>query len=628
MNKREKILLIDFSKVVSPIWISRHLSTCLSDFVNLPKDEIRNMYKQHIWSLVKGKYSISVFLEELIPYLKDGYSADDLLEASKIVPPLDEKFLEWVKVLKKTHYVYLVSDVHEVLGESLREKLKEYFDDFVFSFEEKAKKSEDIFWQNLSKKIDFSKVELFVDDKEENIKLAEKYGIRWLVYDETLWMNIVMANVYSHKDYYILWAWAAWIIFSYNLLKYTKKSFWVLEKESQPYWLMKSFRLSNSRCDLWWHALHDSDKKIIQYINTQWSLESYRQRRKAYVDYQGTFIPFPFQLHLSYLDKKQRNRCVLDLLNTYFKLKWKKLEINDLDSFLLVNFWKSIYNTFLKPYNEKLWKMNLKKISSNWCNRILFKNIALILKWAYVKNDKNYWTNSYVNYPKIWWFENYLVPFFSKIKEFVQFGVNITDIDMKYHLIYTDNWVLHYEKLISTIPLNELLNLSHVVYNKELFEYLSLQIFSVIVPKIKNQMQRIYLHDKDYFFHKCTLNSNSSLSQQNQNESVIQFETTFKDWKSIDRNEFEKNCIDYAKKIWLINSRDDILVKDYKEVKYWYPIQILDPSKQKDSYLKTFIENQIFPIWRFWAWNYCNFDKIIHDVNDLFKVLENEDFIF
>jgi hypothetical protein len=29
----------------------------------------------------------------------------------------------------------------------------------------------------LQKEMDFSKVELFVDDKEENVKLAEKYGI-------------------------------------------------------------------------------------------------------------------------------------------------------------------------------------------------------------------------------------------------------------------------------------------------------------------------------------------------------------------------------------------------------------------------------------------------------------------
>ena len=222
MSNREKILLIDFSKVVSPIWISRHLSDCLSRLVELPKDEIRNMYKQHIWPLVKWEYSISVFLEEIIPYLKSGSSKDDLLKACSEIPTLDMDFLQWIKILKKTHYIYLVSDIHEVLWEVVRKELKQYFDDFVFSYEEKAKKSEDIFWKNLQKKIDFSKVELFVDDKEKNINLAWQYWIKWLIYDATQWVESVISKVYSHKDYCILWAWAAWIIFSYNLLKYHK----------------------------------------------------------------------------------------------------------------------------------------------------------------------------------------------------------------------------------------------------------------------------------------------------------------------------------------------------------------------------------------------------------------------
>ena len=141
MAKKDRILLIDFSKVVSPIWISRHLSDCLSDFLTLPKEEIRAMYKRHIWELVKWGYSITIFLEELIPYLKTWYSKSDLFDASKQIPTLDMDFLEWIKELKNTYYIYLVSDIHEVLWEEVRKQLGEYFDDFIFSYEEKAKKS-------------------------------------------------------------------------------------------------------------------------------------------------------------------------------------------------------------------------------------------------------------------------------------------------------------------------------------------------------------------------------------------------------------------------------------------------------------------------------------------------------
>ena len=195
MRKKERILLIDFSKVVSPIWISKHLSKCLSDFVELPQEDIRTMYKQHIWELVKWGYSITVFLEELIPYLKTGYSMKDLLDTSKKIPTLDMDFLRWIKELKNTYYIYLVSDIHEILWEEVRKELGEYFDNFIFSYEEKAKKSEDIFWQNLQKKIDSSKVELFVDDKEENIKLAEKYGIPWFVYEASKWVQSIISKL-------------------------------------------------------------------------------------------------------------------------------------------------------------------------------------------------------------------------------------------------------------------------------------------------------------------------------------------------------------------------------------------------------------------------------------------------
>ena len=193
--KKDRILLIDFSKVVSPIWISRHLSKCLSDIVTLPKEEVRSMYKQHIWALVKWEYSISVFINQVVSYLKAGYSEADLLKACKEIPTLDMDFLEWLQILKERYYIYLVSDIYEVLWEVVRKKLGQYFDGFIFSYEEKAKKSEDVFWQNLSKKVDFSKVELFVDDKEENIRLAEKYGIKWLVYDVSLWVQSIIFAV-------------------------------------------------------------------------------------------------------------------------------------------------------------------------------------------------------------------------------------------------------------------------------------------------------------------------------------------------------------------------------------------------------------------------------------------------
>ena len=173
MTKKNKILLIDFSKVVSPIWISKYLSERFSTFLNLSKEEIIKIYKSRIWPLMRWEYSILISIEDFVPYLKDGYTSGDLFEASKEIPPLDMNFLEWLQKLRKEYCVYLTSDIHEVLWERVKKELWNYFDGFIFSYEKKARKSENVFRENLSIKIDFSKVELFVDDKEININLAK-----------------------------------------------------------------------------------------------------------------------------------------------------------------------------------------------------------------------------------------------------------------------------------------------------------------------------------------------------------------------------------------------------------------------------------------------------------------------
>lgn len=99
MNK--PIILVDFSKVISPIGISRHLSNILSQYVSLSRDEIRAMYKSHIWLLVKGEFPIMNFVKELLPFLKPTYTEQDLINGIKAVPPISHQFLNTLKVLKK-----------------------------------------------------------------------------------------------------------------------------------------------------------------------------------------------------------------------------------------------------------------------------------------------------------------------------------------------------------------------------------------------------------------------------------------------------------------------------------------------------------------------------------------------
>lgn len=621
MNK--PIILVDFSKVISPIGISRHLSNILSQYVSLSRDEIRAMYKSHIWLLVKGEFPIMNFVKELLPFLKPTYTEQDLINGIKAVPPISHQFLNTLKVLKKTHLLYLASDIYPELGKQVKRKLSQYFDRFIFSFQEGYKKSEVIFWEQLKKKFPLQQITHFIDDKQENLDLAAKYGIKGILYNPKVTSNDIFKQVYPNKDTIILGAGAAGIHYA-SLLKEHNHEYIILEKENTPFWLMKSYPLGNSFYDLWWHALHNHNTQVIDFLKTKWILSD-TQKRMAFIDYKSLFIPFPFQLHLRYLDQKEREKCLKDFLKIAI-ISQKKKPTN-LDEYLQLTFGSSIYYSFLKPYNYKIRKTDLDLIGINWKKRISYENFDTILRWYLEKNDKNYWTNSQVNYPQQWGFQSYLIPFLNQIKHTILYEIAIKEIDYKHHLIHTSQGTYSYNKLISTIPLNQLLEYCSINKYREVFHYLSLQVIAILTKKKETTIQRIYNKDRAYYHHKLAINSNSSFAMKNLNETLFQFEITWKNGKKKSKLSLKKNALKYLLDKEFIAWEQDILQIEFQEIEYAYPIQTLAFLKKKKKIIKELNTLSIYPLGRFWAREYHNYDDVLMSVFNLYRTLEDENFV-
>jgi hypothetical protein len=104
-------------------------------------------------------------------YAKPGVLDVQIKKIFCTIPTIDKKLIKLIFYLKNKYDIRLVSDTYKELGEAIRKKYKDLFDNFIFSYEVKEKKASLLFW----KKIITPNMSYFIDDKQKNIDNAKAF---------------------------------------------------------------------------------------------------------------------------------------------------------------------------------------------------------------------------------------------------------------------------------------------------------------------------------------------------------------------------------------------------------------------------------------------------------------------
>jgi GMP/IMP 5'-nucleotidase len=142
------------------------------------KDELMEKYKRYEGTL--NWTDIDFWSAELdldIPALKEQIK--HLIE----VHPHVEDFLKKLKSYKKS--VFLITNAHfKVLDLKLKEtNIGKYFDACISSFEIGCPKEALLFWERAAARLGFDREHtLFIDDTEEVLRTAKRYGIKYILY--------------------------------------------------------------------------------------------------------------------------------------------------------------------------------------------------------------------------------------------------------------------------------------------------------------------------------------------------------------------------------------------------------------------------------------------------------------
>ncbi|OIP80556.1 MAG: hypothetical protein COY83_00285 [Parcubacteria group bacterium CG_4_10_14_0_8_um_filter_48_154] len=429
------------------------------------------------------------------------------------------------------------------------------------------------------------------------------------------WKNEKVIKV----DNLILGGGISGIFLGLKLAQKNKNSFLILEKENRPGGLCRSFKMGDSYYDIGAHALHkkaiESSKELRQIINSD---NLYCQKREAKVFIFGKLIPHPFQLHLFYAPIVVKIKCFISFLIR------PKFTSNNLFEWLQEKFGKQVCNYFLFPYNEKAWKIDLRNISTNWVSRVSFGTLKF-LKGLLFRGDQNYNSNEHVCYPNIGGFENMFLKSIEKINNNIKINCEVFKIDLNNKIVKDgDGKIYKYNNLISSLPVDVLIKKLLVNKNETIIdlvkqlEKVSTCLVTFLAKKHFSSLQRIYIPDKKYLAQRIIINSNSSQSLKEKNESIFSLEISYKNKENLpDKNTILDNCKKLLNDLEMIKNDNDIL--DYKIdfFEYMYPTQTIQ-LEQILSKVKMYLKNyNCYTIGRFGSWNYANIDGILNEVNDL-----------
>ena len=393
----------------------------------------------------------------------------------------------------------------------------------------------------------------------------------------------------------------------------------ILEKESEVGGYCRTIKRGDFIWDYAGHFFHfktDEFKKIfIDNVNPE---DIIYKDKCTKILYKNSLIDYPFQTNIHELEKEEFIDCLYDLFN--------KEEKDNYDNFLDMlygKFGKSIVEKFLKPYNEKLYACDLKKLDKEAMGRFFpYADLKQIIN--NMKNNKDSSYNNTFLYPKNG-AGSFIDILYNKLdKNKVLLDTTITSIDLKNKIVTTNAGDKYkFEYLINTAPLNHFLEL----FGDEEFErlkdelsYNKVLVFNLGFNK-KSKFTKehwMYIPDKKCNYYRIGFYDNILDSEKLSMYIEIGYD------KNADINVKEQL------RLTLENLKKQNIIDDTMKLEEYVSI-IMDPAYvhingityEKILKLKQYLsQTNIYTIGRYGGWTYCSMEDCMIEAKNLCEIFE------
>ena len=407
----------------------------------------------------------------------------------------------------------------------------------------------------------------------------------------------------------------------YHLAK-EKVEFKIIEKDKRVGGLCKTENIDGFLFDYTGHFLHFKTDYAERLVKKLLGKNLEKHQRNSWIYSKNVFTPYPFQKNTHGLPFYVKAECFLGLIKTRFK----RSKLKTFEEWILNSFGNGIAKHFMIPYNEKLWTLHPKYLTTEWVGSFVPKvSVLEFIKGALfsVKRDTVGY-NPLFYYPKKGGIESLPRAFERQIKKYIIKNTKIKRIDIKNKIIECEGGEKYrYDKLISTIPLPEIVKLIKQKQMHNLLkslEYVSVYNLNLGLNKEHDHDKHwVYFPEKRYPFYRIGFMSNINKNMVPEGCGSIYTEISYSNHKPLTPN-IEKNIIKSLIKLKLLREKN-IIVKKVLNIKYAYVIYNKfwkESVPQIKNYLK---KNDIISIGRYGGWEYSAMENAINYGKEIMSII-------
>ena len=406
----------------------------------------------------------------------------------------------------------------------------------------------------------------------------------------------------------------------------------ILEKDEVLGGICRTYVKDGIEYDVGPHIIFSKDKEILDLMNNLLSENNEKHRRSNRILHKKRFVQYPFENDLSKLPQEDIDYCV----NGFLHNPYENYDAKNMLQFFLKTFGEGITNTYLRPYNEKIWKFDPSFMDTQMVERIPKPPKEDILRSANGETIDGYLHQLYFTYPKQGGTEALIKAFVSKLSDKVKIHTDNKVLKVKKQdekfVVTTSEKEYLCDKVVSTMPANEFCHIyedankpQEILNIADNLRYNSIAICIVNVNKdYAGDNYAFMVADKNVKFHRISKLDFMGEHYHKDGTATYMAEITYRKNDLNDKasdEELTQKVIEGLETIGFIDSKDDVNFTDLKRFEYAYVIYDLKHRQNMDAIKEYFASQGIYLNGRFGSFEYLNMDAIIRQSKNLAQVI-------